>query len=106
MVLSEEKIRELAKQFAGEQKGIIVSIPEAAGFFGDVEAMQFVREAKNRLPEENSPMRVREGSRSGIMAFVYADSERILNNPAYLDKFVQMATECGNVSDIVISTVS
>lgn len=101
--MTKEEIRNRVVEMASGSKGIIVSIPEALAMVGgEMYAYRLLDVAKVRVPQNENPMRCTSVLGGEIIAFTYADAQRLLANASYMEKFFEMSTHFCPVGDIYI----
>ncbi|MFR2207061.1 MAG: hypothetical protein ACLTTE_04465 [Clostridia bacterium] len=101
--MTKEEIRNRVVEMASGSKGIIVSIPEALAMVGgEMYAYRLLDVAKVRVPQNENPMRCTSVLGGEIIAFTYADAQRLLANASYMEKFLEMSTHFCPVGDIYI----
>ena len=101
--MDKQQIRNAIQERINAGNDVIISIPESAGFMGDMEAICFYDSVKERMMEATNPLRatsVAPGNK-GLKAFVYGETYKMKKNPEYLEKFIQMAIDFGEVQDIL-----
>lgn len=77
--MTKEEIRNRVVEMASGSKGIIVSIPEALAMVGgEMYAYRLLDVAKVRVPQNENPMRCTSVLGGEIIAFTYADAQRLL----------------------------
>ena len=76
--MTKEEIRNRVVEMASGSKGIIVSIPEALAMVGgEMYAYRLLHVAKVRVPQNENPMRCTSVLGGEIIAFTYADAQRL-----------------------------
>lgn len=99
--MTKNEVKRMVKDRMNEGCDVIISIPVSAGFMGDMEAMAFYDAVKERMMEATNPLRTTSVARGGIKAFVYGETYKMEHSPGYLDKFVDMAVDFGEVQDVI-----
>lgn len=101
--MTKEEIRNRVVEMARGSSGIIVSIPEALAMIGgEMYAYRLLDVAKVRVPQNVHPMRCTSVLGGKIIAFTYADAQRLLDNSSYMEEFLEMSTHFCPVGDIYI----
>lgn len=76
---------------------VVVSIPESAGDFGSLEAMNLVSDVKEKIKANKSPVHYQKDGKD----FVFADARQIRLNYEYFNEFKKMSHQYGAISDVV-----
>lgn len=86
-----------------QEYDVIISIPVTAGFMGDMEAICMYPAIKERMMESEKPLRTTGAAPNGngLKAFVFGESYKMKAHPEYLESFVRMSKQFGDVQDIL-----
>lgn len=96
--MDESEIRNVMEQLMENE--VLVSIPEAAGFWGDLEAINYFTIVKEKMMANDRPLSMTKPGDMGLKTFVYGETVKMKSNPQYLEAFVRMSQQFGRVQDI------
>ena len=101
--MNKQQVKEMVQERMEQGYDVIISIPVSAGFLGDMEAICFYDAVKERMMEATNPLRTtsRATVGDGLKAFVYGETYKMKADRGYLERFVEMSSQFGEVADIL-----
>lgn len=98
--MTEIEVRQQVEKMM-EEYDVIITIPTTAGFMGDMEAICMYPAIEERMKSADKPLRATSAGSTGIKAFVFGESSKMKAEPEYLESFVRMSKQFGDVQDII-----